>query len=500
MTSFAERLPERVFSAAQVRELERLAIETLGVTDYDLMCRAGAAALAVIEQRWPKARSLAVACGAGNNAGDGLVVARLAQAAGLAVTVLLVAPAERFKGAAVTAAAAGREAGLTLSPFLPRSLEQADVIVDALLGTGLARPLDTDFRAAVDAVNAVGVPILALDVPSGLDADTGWPNPVAVRASVTVTVLGLKQGLFLGAAVDYCGELEFAGLELPEALGAQLVPPLRRLVRDDLKRALPRRARSAHKGTCGRLLLVGGGPGMAGAIRLAAEAALRAGAGLVYVATQRDNVASVLAGRPEIICHSVSSGGDLKSLVATVDGAVVGPGLGRSAWAYDVWRAVVRTDVPLVLDADGLNWLAAEPFERGDWLLTPHVGEAARLLPGATVESVQRDRCASARALAERYGCIAVLKGPHTLVATPNSEEPIRVCDRGNPGMATGGTGDVLAGTLGSLLVQTRSLELAAGAGVLLHALAGDAAAKDGERGTVASDLLPHLRAWANPS
>ena len=500
MTSFAERLPERVFSAAQVRELERRAIEALGVTDYELMCRAGAAALAVIEQRWPKARSLAVVCGAGNNAGDGLVVARLAQAAGLAATVLLVAPAERFKGAAAQAAGACRESGLTLSPFLPRALEQADVVVDALLGTGLARPLDADFRAAVDAVNAAGVPILALDVPSGLDADTGWPNPIAIRASVTVTFLGLKQGLFLGAAVDYCGELEFAGLELPAGFDAQLVPPLRRLVREDLERALPRRARSAHKGTCGRLLLVGGGPGMAGAIRLAAEAALRVGAGLVYVATHRDNVTSVLAGRPEIICHSVSSSADLKDLMTAVDGAVVGPGLGRSAWAQDVWRAVVRADLPLVLDADGLNWLASEPFERDEWLLTPHVGEAARLLPGATVESVQRDRCAAARALAARYRCIAVLKGPHTLVATPSSPPPIRVCDRGNPGMATGGTGDVLAGTLGSLLVQTRSLELAAGAGVLLHALAGDTAAKDGERGTVASDLLPHLRLWANPS
>lgn len=500
MTDFAEPLAARAFSAAQVRELERRAIETLGVTDYELMCRAGAAAFAAIERRWPKARSIAVVCGAGNNAGDGLVVARLAHAAGYAVTVLLVVEAQRFKGAAAQAAAAGADAGLAFVPFEPAALARADVIVDALLGTGLTRPVSTQFRAAVDAVNAAAAPVLALDVPSGLDADSGWPSPVAVQATATITFIALKQGLFLGAAADHCGELELAALGVPDALGGELPPSLTRLGHDDLKRALPRRARTAHKGTNGRLLLVGGGPGMAGAIRLAAEAALRSGAGLVYVATHRDSVAAVLAGRPEIICRSVSSIEDLKDLMGLVDGAVLGPGLGQTAWAYGLWRDLVRADVPLVLDADGLNWLAAEPFERSDWLLTPHVGEAARLLPGATAESVQSDRRAAVRALAARYGAFAILKGPHTLVATPSPDEPLRVCDRGNPGMATGGTGDVLSGVLGSLLVQTGSLELAAYAGVLLHALAGDAAAQDGERGTVAGDLLPHLRAWANPS
>jgi NAD(P)H-hydrate epimerase len=269
---------------------------------------------------------------------------------------------------------------------------------------------------------------------------------------------------------------------------------------DDLTRALPRRPRSAHKGSCGRLLLVGGGPGMPGAIRLAAEAALRAGAGLVYVATHPDSVTAVLAGRPEIICHSVTSGDNLDTLLASVDGVVLGPGLGTSEWAEGLWRRVLEADVPLVLDADGLNLLAREPIERDEWLLTPHPGEAARLLPAGTVDSVQRDRLAAVTALAARYRAIAILKGPHTLVATPRAAAAPRVCDHGNPGMATGGTGDVLAGTLGSLLVQTGDLEMAAHAGVLLHAMAGDAAAQDGERGTLASDLLPHLRAWANPS
>jgi len=413
--------------------------------------------------------------------------------------VLLVVPAERFKGAAAQAAAACRNAGVPLGPFAVRSLANADVIVDALLGTGLTRAVDGDFRAAVDAVNGAGVPVLALDLPSGLDADTGSPSPVAVRASATVTFLGLKQGLFLGEAVDYLGELELADLDVPPSTSAGLTPALKRLTVDELRRALPRRPRSAHKGSCGKLLLVGGGPGMPGAIRLAAEAALRVGAGLVYVATHRDSVASVLAGRPEIICRAVSSGAELEELVSTVDGIVLGPGLGRSAWAYGLWRHLVRLPVPLVLDADGLNLLAAEPMTRADWLLTPHPGEAARLLGNTGIELVQRDRLAAARALADRYRATTVLKGPNTLVASPGTE-PIGLCDRGNPGMATGGTGDVLAGTLGGLLVQLGDLQLAARVGVLLHALAGDEAAKGGERGTVAGDLLPHLRAWANPT
>jgi ADP-dependent NAD(P)H-hydrate dehydratase / NAD(P)H-hydrate epimerase len=499
MGTSAERLPELVWSAAQVRELERLAMARDCVSEYDLMCRAGEAVWRVLLQRWPAAHSLAIVCGAGNNAGDGLVVARLAQAAGRSVSALLVVPAERFKGAAAQAAAACRSAGVRLAAFDTGALLKADVIVDALLGTGLTRAVDGEFRAAIEAVNAAGVPVLALDVPSGLDADTGWPSPVAVRAAATVTFLGLKQGLFLGAAVDYRGDLEFADLETPPELGAGLAPAMKRLVLEELERALPRRPRSAHKGSCGRLLLVGGAPGMPGAIRLAAEAALRVGAGLVYVATHRDSVASVLAGRPEIICSSVGSAAELADVVNKVDGIVVGPGLGQTAWAYGLWRALLRSDLPLVVDADGLNLLAAEPIARDRWLLTPHPGEAARLLPGASVQSVQRDRLAAARALAERYRATAILKGPNTLVAAPSGTEPVRVCDRGNPGMATGGSGDVLAGTLGSLLVQLGDVAEAARVGVLLHALAGDEAAKEGERGMVAGDLLPHLRAWANP-
>jgi hydroxyethylthiazole kinase-like uncharacterized protein yjeF len=496
--TYSERLPRRVFSAAQVRELDRRAIAT-GIPGYELMCRAGAAALRTLRARWPAARRLAVVCGGGNNGGDGLVVARLAREAGLEVRVLSLVDVARLKGEAAQAAADCTEAGLVLEPFMAAPLATADVLVDALLGTGISRALSAEFRVAVEAINAAGPPVLALDIPSGLDADTGLPCDIAVRASVTITFVGLKQGLFLGGAADHCGLVEFASLDLPESLGADLQPPLERLVFDELREALPRRARSAHKGSAGRLLLVGGGPGMPGAIRLAAEAALRAGAGLVYVATHPDNLLPVLGGRPEIIARAVRSARDFEDLLASADGIVLGPGLGRSAWAYQIWQGVIEADRPLILDADGINWLVDEPRARGQWVLTPHPAEAARLLASGTAADVQRDRHGAVLALAHRWGATVVLKGAHTLVAA-NGAEAVAVCDHGNPGMATGGTGDVLAGVIGALLVQTGHLEHSARAGVLLHALAGDAAAAAGERGMVAGDLLPELRAWANPN
>ncbi len=498
MSDPADDLPQRVYSVADVRELDRAAASRAGLASYELMCRAGAAAFATVRRRWPDARSLVVVCGAGNNAGDGFVLARLAAAEGFAVRALALVSADKLKGDAHRAAGDCAAAGVTVERFSPDAVRRADVLVDALLGTGVDRDVTGAFAAAIETLNSAGAPVLALDVPSGLDADSGWPHGSAVHATVTVTFVGLKQGLFLGRAIDFVGALEFAGLGVPAALTAERTPALERLSMADLAAVVPRRARSAHKGTNGTLLLVGGGPGMAGAIRLAAEAALRVGAGLVYVATHPDNVTAVLAGRPEIICRGVDSTGPLDELIEAADAAVLGPGLGQTPWARALHAHVLTSALPLVVDADGLNLLALEPTSRRDWALTPHPGEAARLL-GSDATAIQRDRRASVRELARRFGAVAVLKGAHSLVALPDTEPP-RVCDRGNPGMATAGMGDVLAGVIGGLLVQSRDLAASVRAGVLLHALAGDVAARDGERGMVASDLLAQLRTCANPS
>jgi ADP-dependent NAD(P)H-hydrate dehydratase / NAD(P)H-hydrate epimerase len=489
-----------IYSAKDVRELDRRASAELGLPSFELMSRAGAAALRALRRRWPDARALVVLCGAGNNAGDGLVVARLAKAEGLAVRVLAVSPPDRLKGDAKRALEECSAAGIASERFagLGKPTDAgAPIIVDALLGIGADRPLAGDFAAAVAAANSRGAPILALDIPSGLHADTGWPLGDAIRATATVSFVALKQGLYLGRACDYTGDIELADLGLPADLAHGLEPALTRLELSELERALPPRQRSAHKGTSGRVLLLGGSPGMSGAIRLASEAALRVGAGLVYVAAHPESAAAVRAGRPEAIVHSIDAANQLDELIGLADAAVVGPGLGRSDWARACLERVLASGLALVADADALNLVATAPVARGNWVITPHPGEAARLL-GSSVDEVERDRLASVRALASRYDAVAVLKGANTLVAGRSG--PPGVCDRGNPGMASGGMGDVLSGVIGGLLVQTRDVAKSARVGVLLHALAGDDAAAAGQRGTLAADLMPYLRRWANPS
>ena len=487
-----------IYTAEQVRMLDKVAIEALRIPGYELMCRAGEAALGALQQHWPQARTLAVLCGAGNNAGDGYVVARLANRRGFRARVIAVVPPERLSGDAAHAWKECQSDGLDAEAFVQDTVLTEDVIVDGLLGTGLDRDLTGDFLAAVTAINRANRPVLALDVPTGLHADTGLALGAAVQADVTVTFVGLKQGLFLGAAPDYTGSLEFSDLAIPPEACEGVEAGLERLTSQAIEQALPRRRPTTHKGSNGSLLLVGGAPGMAGAIRLAAEAALRAGAGLVRVATHPESVASVMAGRAEVMCQGVSDPAELLPLLGSSDAVVLGPGLGHSAWAKGLWEAVLASELPLVVDADGLNLLAGDPRDRGGWILTPHPGEAARLLQ-TEIAAIQGDRLAAVTELAQRYQGVVVLKGAGSLVAVAN-EARVGLCDRGNPGMATAGMGDVLAGILGAVLVQTGGLGETARAGVLIHAAAGDNAARPGERGMMAGDLMPHIRRWVNPA
>ncbi len=491
-------LPREIYSCAQVRELDRLAIEGHGIASYALMTSAGAAALACLRAHWADARSVTIVCGAGNNAGDGYVLGRLAREAGLAVDVVGLIAGSELGGDARRAYDDFVAAGGDGSDYADSGEWRGDVIVDALLGTGLTRALGGSFAQAASAINSAQRPVLALDIPSGLDADTGHPLGDAVVADVTITFVGLKAGLFVGQGPEHCGVIEFAGLGVPDGVYAQLEAPFDRLGADHVAQALRPRRRTAHKGDHGRLLVVGGAPGMSGAIRLAAEAALRAGAGLVRVATHVDSAPVVTAGRPELMTHAVDGPDALNALIAESTALVVGPGLGQGDWAAALWRTALAADLPLVLDADGLNLLAAAPERRDRWLLTPHPGEAARLL-GIDPAAVQHDRPGAAREIVARYGGVAVLKGTGTLVAGGH-RSTIGVCDRGNPGMATAGMGDVLAGVLGGIVAQGADLRTAAEAGVYVHAAAGDAAADAGERGLVAGDLMAHVRALVNPA
>jgi NAD(P)H-hydrate epimerase len=337
---------------------------------------------------------------------------------------------------------------------------------------------------------------MALDIPTGINGDSGAVLGVAVVADLTTTFVGVKPGLLLGEGLAHTGTLLFAGLDIPDSCYDKEASMLRRIELDGLRDVLPKRARDAHKGSHGHVLLVAGGRGMPGAARLCGEAALRAGAGLVSLATHPSHSAEIAASRPELICHPLESTAQLEPLLAQATVVAVGPGLGQSDWANELFAAVMRTELPLVVDADALNLLSANPQRRDNWVLTPHPGEAARLL-GSSPGDVQADRPAALLALQERYGGTVVLKGAGTLVSSQSGAPWI--CLRGNPGMASAGMGDVLTGIIAGLAAQGLALEQAATYGAEVHAAAGDAAAVDGERGMLATDLLFELRSWLNP-
>ncbi|MDE2273440.1 MAG: NAD(P)H-hydrate dehydratase [Gammaproteobacteria bacterium] len=486
------QLPAALYSAAQMRELDRRAIEDHHVPALTLMMRAGTAAWQTLQRNWPKARDIVVFAGAGNNAGDGYVLATRALRAKRRVTVLNVGDAAKLTGAAATArkrflAAKGRE-----RPFTGEWPPRVDVIVDALFGIGLDRPLRDRWAQAVELINASGKPVLAVDIPSGLSADSGAILGAAVHASVTQTFIGLKPGLFTGAGPSCTGTLEFDTLKVAVPTFKDLSPRARLL---DARVSLPRRARAAHKGDFGHVLVIGGDHGMGGAPRLSAEAALRSGAGLVSVITRPQHVAGFLAGLPEAMVRGVDDAAEAAGLFERASVIAVGPGLGQGEWGQRLLKRALELPLPLVVDADALNLLAARPLARGNWILTPHPGEAARLLKQSVAE-VQQDRLQAAARIAEKFRAVVVLKGAGSIVAAAG--EIPAICPHGNPGMAAPGMGDALTGVIAALLAQRLTLPDAARAGVQAHALAGDRAAEAGERGLLARDLIAELRSVLN--
>jgi len=489
-------LPAEIYTVASVRNIDRAAIEDARIGGYTLMCRAGKAALDIALERFPEARRWQVVCGSGNNGGDGYVVARLAAEHGIAVSVLALAPPDSLGGDAATAYGDFAALGGAAAVFEGALDPEADLIVDGLLGSGLTRDVEGQYAEAVKAVNAHAAPVLALDIPSGLHGDSGRVMGTAVRADVTITFVGLKSGLFLDRGPELSGVLCFDGLDIPAGCRQGQQPILRRIDQRVIREALPPRLRTAHKGHFGHVLIVGGGPGMPGAVRLCGEAALRAGAGLVSIATHPTHANFLPTTRPELMCHAVGAPADLVPLLDRATVIALGPGLGMSDWAQALFDAALQSTLPIVADADALNLLARREIRRDDWVLTPHPGEAARLI-GRTTAAVQADRRAALGELAARYGGTIVLKGSGTLVSS--SSGPAWLCSAGNPGMASAGMGDVLTGIISALRAQSLGAEVAAAVGVQVHALAGDSAAAGGERGLIASDLIAEIRRWLNP-
>lgn len=502
-------LPSALYRAQQSREIDRIVIEEHGVAGFELMRRAAKAAFDTLLATWYCPAEITVFCGSGNNAGDGYLLAVLAKQQGIPVRIVQVGNTERLTGDAHLAWQQAQQAAVPFVPFANSMMNEltTGVIVDALLGTGLKGKLRGDYPAAIAAINASGLPVLAVDIPSGLCSDTGCAlSDSAVRAEITVTFIVLKQGLLTADGPSYVGHLQLANLGLPMAATEGLPASSERLNGSNgVNTYLPKRPRNSHKGDYGHVLVVGGNHGMAGAVMIAAQAALRVGAGLVSCATQPDHVSAVVARCPEVMAHGVTSKQAVEQLRASV--VVIGPGLGQKAWSEQLLYAILAPDSlftgqPFVVDADALTLLSQQKIIRkpycDHWILTPHPGEAACLL-GCSSADIQNDRFAAVTEIQRRYGGVTILKGAGTLVADGKSVPAL--CPYGNPGMAAAGMGDCLSGVLGALLAQGLSVAQAARLGVCLHSRAGDLAAQQGgERGTCATDLLPFLRQLVNDS
>lgn len=491
-------IPRRLFPAKQVKELDRLAIDEKNISGIDLMERAGMAAWNHILQTWPRSQRILIVCGAGNNAGDGYVVARYGLENEMEIEVVALTDPETLQGDARTAA----QKWLATGHSVHRSISEVDlnvwdIIVDAILGTGLDRNVEGDYFNAISTINMADPPVLSIDIPSGLNADTGLPMGVAIKAEQTITFIGKKQGLYLGHGSEYRGKVEFNDLAIPIELYQSVDSSSELVDVSSYNHLLSRRSRTGHKGDYGHVLIAGGEHGMAGAVVMCGEAAARAGTGLVSIATRKEHAISIPAARPEMMTLGIDQVADLNTLLSRATVVAIGPGLGQSEWSLSLLSRVLDTSVPMVVDADALNLLAQDPVKRDNWILTPHPGEAARLLK-CRVDEVQADRLAAVSTLQDKYGGVIVLKGPGTIIR--GSSGRMFVCTDGNPGMATGGMGDMLTGIIAGLLAQKFTAEDAAGMGCCLHARAADlSAARNGERGMMATDLLPYIRQLVNP-
>ncbi|MGH8387078.1 MAG: NAD(P)H-hydrate dehydratase [Pseudomonas sp.] len=483
-----DELPDALYSAAQVRALDASLIAA-GTPGFELMQRAARATWRALVRQWPTANELTIATGHGNNAGDGYLVAVLARRAGWKVRVLAVGDPQRLQGDAALAYAEALSEKVSIESWMAQS-QWRGIVLDALLGTGLIGEVREPYVSAITAINGSGLPVVAVDIPSGLCADTGRVLGHAVRADLTVTFIGMKLGLFTGDAADGVGELVFNDLHADPLLLEAAPTSALRLTAGNLPR-LASRAPTSHKGKFGHVLLIGGDRGLGGAILLSAQSALRSGAGMVSVATRSEHVPAALARIPEAMVLGTSSANQLMELLEKVSVLVVGPGLGQAAWGRGLLSVAASASLPQVWDADALNLLAQEHVKLPkDCVITPHPGEAARLL-GVSTAQVQADRPAAAHALSKKYTAVVVLKGAGSLIACPDGR--LAVCHQGHPAMATAGLGDVLAGLIGALLAQGMAAFDAACLGVWLHANAGEQQGKFG-RGLAASDLIPAIR------
>lgn len=490
--------PTTLYTLKQVREFDQIAARLLGIDSFELMRRAGQAAFNVLYKQWSEVinqRAIKVFCGGGNNGGDGYIIAGLAQEQGLSVSVIALKDPSTLVGDTQKAWLFCRERGVDIAVFDQHSQINDHLVVDAMLGTGLLGEVQGNYRIAIKLINASKAPILAIDIPSGLCADTGAEMGIATKASHSITFIAIKQGLLTGMGPDCCGKLHFADLDVPQTVYKQHAATCHQLSENRFSGLIKKRPAHAHKGLYGHLLIVGGNHGMPGAIMMAAESAMACGIGCISVATRYEHLNALAVRQPEVMAKGINNADDFQTMISGKTAIVIGPGLGQDDWAQVLLKRALSASCPIVLDADALNILANNNTllhnRKYPVILTPHPGEAARLL-GTDTKTIQNSRFNAVNTIRKAIGAVTVLKGVGTLIA---SKKGVEICAAGNPAMATAGMGDILSGVIGSLLGQSINADDAASLGVWLHACAADdLAAEQGEIGLLATALIPYIR------
>jgi len=505
-----------IVTASQMQELDQRTIHEAGVPGKVLMERAGNGVVVALEEMEGSldGRTVAIFCGKGNNGGDGFVVARLLRRKGCKVHVCLLAKPQDLNGDAKAMyqkyTALGNTARVLTCPSqekIQKLLGQSDLVVDALLGTGISSCVKDEYAATIETINASGLLTTAVDIPSGIQTDTGTVLGTAIRAKLTVTFGYPKLGLFLGPAIDHVGEIHQVDIGIPNEYIEGMTIPTTLITADEIKGILPSRKPSSHKGTYGHAGIIAGSPGKTGAAALAALAALRVGTGLVTIAIPQSvnahleskTLETMTLPMPETSEHTFSLAALplLQTFAQTHQSVGLGPGLTTHPETMEmVQNLISEIQCPCVIDADALNALAEKTDIlrncRSTPILTPHPGEMARLIGNDSAEHINAHRLTVAQEFAQHHSCILVLKGARTIVAEPDGQAAI--CPTGNPGMATAGMGDILTGMIAGLLAQGLPPGLAAKAGVFLHGLAGDLGAHElGQASLIASDLLDFI-------
>jgi len=497
----------KLYTASETRKIDNLAIKEKGVSGYSLMQMAAEFTLDVILREFSPVEELIIFCSKGKNSGDGFLLGSFAKEFGLEVTIVMSNTSNVLKGVSRKAFEEMKDAKVKI--ISTKSVEKLKVsnkavIVDALIGTGLKGNLRKNIKESILALNKLGVklPVLSLDIPSGINPDTGDADDIAVYADITATFVAQKRGCFTSVGKKFSGEIVYSDLEIPKNLFSKITSTSYVVDYEDSISKVVYREQDAHKGHFGNVLIVGGDRGLGGAGLLSSRAAVYSGAGLTSLVTRPEHVSASLVSCPEVMVKGVDSGQDIEEHLVKPDVIAIGPGLGQSAWSEQMiqrvfWEAEKR-DISVIMDADALNLLTKLKLSSDlpkRLILTPHPGEAARLL-NTSVAVIESNRFSAAAKIQKKFNATVVLKGSGTVICHKSGgTQKWGICDSGNPGMATGGMGDVLTGIIAGLLAQGLTLKEAAEAGVDLHAKAADQASLEfGEAGLTSSDVINELK------